>query len=136
MFFLIKKLQNNNYLNSTIILGLDMLVSVGSSLVALFLAGLLFPPRIVGGTVMVLWLGGSALFSMLFFLLLRTHKSIIRHSTLREQARLSASAFFKGIALLVLLWILPSVGITPQIIGTLIFDVLLTVTGLIVMRIG
>ncbi len=136
MFNFIKNLQNNNYLSSTIILCMDMVVSVGSSLIALFLTGLLFPLRIAGGRIMLLWLLASAVFSLAFFLLLKTHKSIIRHSTLREQARLSASVFAKGAALLLLLWAIPSVALTPQLVGTLIFDVLLTITGLIVMRIA
>ncbi len=136
MLKIIKNLQNNKYLSSTIILIMDMVVSLGSSLIALFLAGLLFPPRVASSSVMIMWLLGSVVFSLIFFLVLKTHKSIIRHSTLREQARLSTSAFLKGIALLLMLWIIPGVSLTPQIIGTLIFDVLLTVTGLIVMRIA
>ncbi len=136
MLKFIKNLQNNNYLSSKIVLLLDLVVSVGSSLIALFLAGLLFPPRIADSTTLVLWLAGSSFFSLGFFLLLRTHKSIIRHSTLREQARLSASAFAKGLALVLLLWVIPSVRLTPQLIGTLVFDVLLTLTGLVVMRIS
>ncbi len=136
MIKFIKNLQNNKYLSSTIILFMDMVVSLGSSLIALFLAGLLFPPHLSNGLVLILWLLGSAIFSLIFFLVLRTHKSIIRHSTLREQARLSTSAFLKGLALLIMLWLIPKVQITPQMIGTLIFDVLLTVTGLILMRIA
>ncbi len=130
------RFQDNNYLSSKIILLLDLVVSVGSSLIALFMAGILFPPRIADGLTLILWMVGSLVFSLEFFLLLKTHKSIIRHSTLREQARLTASAFFKGIALYILLLLIPSVTISMRIIGTICFDVLLTVTGLIVMRIA
>ncbi len=136
LFSFLKKFQDNNYLSSKIILLLDLVVSVGSSLIALFMAGILFPPRIADSLTLVLWMIGSALFSLLFFLLLRTHKAIIRHSTLREQARLTASAFFKGIALYLLLVAILSVGVSMRIIGTICFDVLLTVTGLILMRIA
>lgn len=136
LFSFFKKLQDNNYLSSTVILCMDMVVSVGSTLISLFLAGLLFPPRIAGGSILTLWLLGSSFFSIIIFLSLKTHKSIIRHSTLREQVRLSTSSFLKGVALLLLLWSIPSVALTAPILGTIFFDVLLNVTGLIVMRIA
>ncbi len=132
----IKKLLSNNYLNSTVILCLDLTVSVGSTLISLFMAGLLFPSEINSRLALVLWLVGSAIFSLLFFVFLRTHKVIIRHSTLRGQARLGASVALKGIALLLFLWLIPDIELTLPVFGTLCFDVLLTITTLIMMRIS
>ncbi len=134
-FPFIKKFQDNNYLSSKIILSLDLFVSCCSSMIALFVAGILFPPRIANGNVLILWMLGSLVFSFVFFLLLKTHKSIIRHSTLREQARIVASSFFKGVSIYLMLVLIPSVTISLRIIGTICFDVLITVTALILMRI-
>ncbi len=131
----IKKFQDNNYLSSKVILSLDLFVSFVSSMIALFIAGILFPPRIANGNVLILWMAGSLFFSLLFFLLLKTHKSIIRHSTLREQARIVVSSFFKGVSIYVMLLLIPSVTISLRIIGTICFDVLITLTALILMRI-
>ncbi len=136
MLPLIKKLLSNNYLNSTVILCLDLTVSVGSTLISLFMAGLLFPSEMNSRLVLLLWLVGSVIFSLLFFVLLRTHKVIIRHSTLRGQARLGASVLLKGIALLCFLWLIPDLKISLPVFGTLCFDVLLTITSLIMMRIA
>ncbi len=140
MFSLIKNLLNNllnnKYLSSNIILLLDLLTSVGATMISVFFAGLLFPPRIAGSTAIALWLTASTIFSLIFFLLLKTHQVIIRHATFREQARLSSFAFVKGIALYIFLELLPFVEITPQIIGAVCFDVLLTLTALVVMRIA
>ncbi len=132
----IKNILDNKYLSSTVVLIMDLVVSVGSSLIVLFLSGILFPPRIAGGKTLVLWMVCSAVFSLLFFLLLGTHKSIIRHSTFREQAKLIASGLLKGIAIFLLLYFFPPVRMNIPIIGTLIIDVLLTITGLIFMRVA
>ncbi len=136
MLSFIKKFQNNNYLSSKIILSLDLLVSVAATLTSLFLAGLFFPPRVADSTTQVLWLGGSVVFSLFAYILFHTHTVVIRHSTLREQARICASVFVKGVLLLGLLFVLPSVEPNPAIFATLFFDVLLTLSALILMRIS
>ncbi len=135
MYRLIEKFNLDRYLNAYVILGLDLVVSVGSSLVALFLATLFFAVGTPASSGVGLWLGGSALFSLLFFVLLRTHKSIIRHSTLRELAWLSLAVFCKGAMLFLMLWLAPATTLTPQVLCTLLFDVLLTLTSLVVMRV-
>ncbi len=131
----LKKFQDNNYLSSKIILLLDLFVSVVSSLIALFIAGLLFPPRIADNFTLILWMIGSVVFSLVFFIALRTHKAIIRHSTLREQARVAAASFLKCIAIYILLLLIPSVDMSLRMRGTICFDALITVTALILMRI-
>ncbi len=140
MFSFIKNLLisflNNKYLSSNLILLLDLIVSVLSTMISVFFAGLLFPPRIAGSTALTFWLVASTIFSLVLFLVLKTHHVIIRHSTLREQARLSSFALLKGILLALFLLMLPFVEMTPQIIGALCFDVLLTLVLLIVMRIS
>ncbi len=128
-----KKFQDNNYLNSTVILLLDLFVSFCSSVITLLMASIVF--RINGRTIVILWLAGSLFFSLFYFLLLKTHKSIIRHSTLRDQARLSLSAFLKGLSIYFLLSLVPAVRVSYRIIGTICFDILLTLTALIMMRI-
>ncbi len=132
----IKKLQDNNYLSSNIILLLDFVVSVGATLISIFLSSLLCPPSIAGRMTLILWMAGAVVFSLTFFLLLKTHKSIIRHSTLRELARLSFSGFLKGCAIWFLLWTVPIAEMNTQVTIMLAFDTILTVISLIVMRIA
>ncbi len=132
----INRLLDNKYLNSWIVLVVDLIVSVGSSFIALFMAGLLFPPRVADSSSLVMWIVGSVFFSLLFFYLLSTYKAIIRYSTLREQARLAAAAIGKGILLFVLLSALPDLEMSVNIIVTLCFDVLLTIVSLMILRIS
>ncbi len=135
MFQIIRNIRDNNYLSSTVILCMDLAVSVFSSLVTLFLAALFFPPRLTNSGTMLIWVVGAGIFSFVFFMLFHTHKSIIRHSTLGEQARLIFCALAKGLSLGILFWLLPSVKITPQLLGTLLFDMLLTMVALLVVRV-
>ncbi len=132
----LKKFQDNNYLSSTVILLLDLFVSLTASLFAIFLAGLLFPPVIADRSTLLLGLVASVIFSLAFFLLLRTHKSIIRHSTLREQARVTAASFLKGLAIAAFFLVIPGQRLSLRLLGTICFDVLLTLTALILMRIS
>lgn len=135
MYRLIKRLRLDRYVSSRLILALDLLVSVGASVISLLLAHILlgsdcFPAGTVGW-----WLGGSVVFSLGAFLLLQTHKSIIRHSTLRELARLSVAVFLKGICIAILLAIVSRENWHSDVCVTLMFDVLLTLSALIVMRV-
>lgn len=135
MYRLIKKLRLDRYVSSRLILALDLLVSVGATIISLLLAHILlgsdcFPAGTVGW-----WLGGSVVFSLGAFLLLQTHKSIIRHSTLRELARLSVAVFLKGICIAILLAIVSRENWHSDVCVTLMFDVLLTLSALIVMRV-
>ena len=136
MYRLIKKLHLDRYVSSRLILALDLLVSVGASIITLLLASVLLGPEIFTWKAVGWWLGGAVVFSLGAFLLLQTHKSIIRHSTLRELARLSVAVVFKGVWIAVLL----ASGITgPTFRGvwiTLLFDVLLTLSTLVVMRVA
>ena len=136
MYRLIQKLRLDRYVSSRLILALDLLVSVGASIITLLLASVLLGPEIFTWKTVGWWLGGSFVFSWIAFLLLHTHKSIIRHSSLRELARLSVAVVFKGVWIAVLL----ASGIAgPTFRGvwiTLLFDVLLTLSALVVMRVA
>lgn len=135
MYRLIKKLRLDRYVSSRLILALDLLVSVGATIISLLLAHILlgsdcFPAGTVGW-----WLGGSVVFSLGAFLLLQTHKSIIRHATLRELARLSVAVFLKGICIAILLAAVSRENWHSDVCVTLMFDVLLTLSALVVMRV-
>ncbi len=135
MYHLIQKLRLDHYISSRLILALDLLVSVGASIITLLLANVLLGPEVFTWKAVGWWVGGSFVFSWIAFLLLQTHKSIIRHSTLRELARLSVAVVFKGIWIAVLLASSIAGPTFPGVWITLLFDVLLTLSALIVMRV-
>lgn len=136
MYRIIEKLRLDHYVSSRLILALDLLISVGASIISLLLANALLGSEILTWRLVGWWLGSSLVFSWIAFVLLQTHKSIIRHATLRELARLGVAVFFKSIWIAILL----ASGITgptyPAIWITLIFDLLLTLSALIVMRVA
>lgn len=136
MYRLIEKLRLDRYVSSRLILALDLLVSAGASIISLLVASILLGPEALTWKTIGWWLGGSVVFSWIAFMLLQTHKSIIRHASLRELARLSVAVGFKGLWIAVLLVAGVAGPTFPAIWVTLLFDMLLTLSALVVMRVA
>ena len=99
MYRLIEKLRLDRYISSRLILALDLLVSVGASIISLLVASILLGAEALIWKTIGWWLGGSVVFSWIAFVLLQTHKSIIRHATLRGFDRLSVAVVCKGLVI-------------------------------------
>ena len=84
MHRLIEKFHLDRFLSSGSVLLLDTVVSVIVSVLVLFLSGILFTSDVLNRPTEVCWICGSLVFSVVSFLLFRTHKLIIRHSSQRE----------------------------------------------------
>lgn len=136
MYRIIEKLRLDHYVSSRLILALDLLISVGASIISLLLANALLGSELLTWQLVGLWLGSSLVFSWIAFVLLQTHKSIIRHATLRELARLGVAVFFKSIWIAILLASGAAGPVYPAIWGALLFDFLLTLSALIVVRVA
>lgn len=136
MYRIIEKLRLDHYVSSRLILALDLLISVGASIISLLLANALLGSEILTWRLVGWWLCSSLVFSWIAFVLLQTHKSIIRHATLRELARLGVAVFFKSIWIAILLASGAAGPVFPAIWGALLFDFLLTLSALIVMRVA
>ncbi len=130
----IKKLYYKSYLSSVVVLCLDLAASLAASLFALLLAKLFFSPCGICVSNAVWWLSGSLVFSWVFFLLFRTQKAIIRHSTLRSMARITAAVSCKFVSLSLLMSVV--MDFSPELWLSLVLDLLLTFTLLTVMRIA
>ncbi len=114
---------------------LDLAVSVLASFIVILLATTLFDSSGINVLTTLWWLGGSLAFSWGFFALLRTQRSIIRHSTLRSLSKITVAVFCKFVSLSLLFWLIKDVHFTGRIIAVLMVDALLTFTMLVVMRI-
>lgn len=135
MFKLIDKLRLENYVSSQLILSLDLFISLGCSLFSLFLVGVLFS-SFSYNNILPYCAIGSLLSSALFFTLLQTHKVIIRHSTLRELWKLGIAVLGKGLAIALIIWSIDNMLLlNVYIISYLIFDILLSVSALVAVRI-
>lgn len=137
MYKFIEKFQLDKYVSSYLILALDLVVSVGVTLFALFWADVIFVDFSYREFVLPLILA-SFVTSAISFMLLGVHKIIIRHSTLRELWKISVAVLCKGALMAgVLFAMLESEGVSslPLMVG-FVFDVLLTLVALIMVRIA
>ena len=99
MYRLIEKLHLERYLNSRLILAIDLVVSGVASLCALVLVRLLLPPLSNISKFALLWIGCAVVYSFITFFLLKTYRSVIRHSTLREIAKFVVAVIGKELLL-------------------------------------
>ena len=77
MYRLIEKLHLERYLNSRLILAIDLVVSGVASLCALVLVRLLLPPLSNISKFALLWIGCAVVYSFITFFLLKTYRSVI-----------------------------------------------------------
>lgn len=132
----IQKLHLEKYVSSKLILGLDLAISVGVSLFALFVTNVLFSSFIYDFKFILYIVGSSLLSSAIFFFLLQTHKSIIRHSTLRELWKLGVAALGKGATMVAIIkFTYPVLLDNVYILTGLLFDVLGTLSALVAARV-
>ncbi len=131
----IEKLYIRKYLSTGIIFVLDMLASLLSSAFAIFIAKWLLVGKEIYGGIALIWLAEAFVFSWVFFVMFKTYRSIIRHSTLGSLARLGAAVFCKFIALALCVGLFFGSTYGPSILLIPIFDLLLTYCLLVVMRV-
>ena len=137
MYRLIEKLHLERYLNSRLILAIDLVVSGVASLCALVLVRLLLPPLSNISKFALLWIGCAVVYSFITFFLLKTYRSVIRHSTLREIAKFVVAVIGKELLLgLTILLYPPTPLFGMHMLALLLFDLLLTLCGLILIRVA
>lgn len=129
------------YLNSWVILGIDLTVSFIASVVALALISLSDRTLLASVSLPIVWLGSSVVVSAISFYLTGTYRSVIRHTTLREIGKLFSAVVSKELLMFVLMLVLPwLVGLRnlPAFKSVLLFvlDATLTAVMLVVVRIA
>ena len=133
---LIRKLRMEKYLNSYLILSLDMISTMAASLLSLVVIRLIF--RALPGIVEFswIWFAASMLASYVFFLLLQLYRSVIRHSTLRDIGKICLMALGKEAVLAALIIILPFVSISdPRLLLLCLLDFCFTIGALVLYRV-
>lgn len=137
MYRLIEKLHLERYLNSRLILAIDLVVSGVASLCALVLVRLLLPPLSNISKFALLWIGCAVVYSFITFFQLKTYRSVIRHSTLREIAKFVVAVIGKELLLgLTILLYPPTPLFGMHMLALLLFDLLLTLCCLILIRVA
>lgn len=134
MYKYIDKLVSSQYLSKKIVLLIDVIMSVVSSGVAL---GILFFIRNITLSLntVAIWLLSAAMSSLIMFLLLKTYRSVIRYSTLRDISRLLFAVLGKVLFLALVLVLLLDVNAVYTVV-LLFIDSLVTLFLLVSMRVG
>ena len=134
---LLEKLYFDKYLNVYVIFLIDMVVSVLSSLFALLAFRLMFPLMSARGTVFaVAWILSGVIGVGLGFYILKTYRSVIRHSNLREIGRLSVAVMLKEVVVAVIMLAASLVRIDEILLwGLLVTDGMFTVMLLVLIRV-
>lgn len=130
----IDKLVSSQYLSKKIVLLIDVIMSVVSSGVAL---GILFFIRSItlSFNTVAIWLLSATMSSLIMFLLLKTYRSVIRYSTLRDISRLLFAVLGKVLLLALVLVLLLDVNAVYTVV-LLFIDCLVTLSLLVSMRVG
>ena len=123
----------SEFLSPRIILGLDVLLSVLASGIALFPGLFLFDTSIISLPEAIVWLCGSLLFSTISMLFFHTYKVIVRHTTLRDLTNYVTAFIVKDALLLGLMWAFGWVDLA--IFVALVVDVVLSMFLIICIRI-
>ena len=95
---LVSKLRLDRFFSSKLILAIDLIVSVASSIFTLMFVRLMLSGADYSGRFMAVWIILSLILSFVCFFVLRTYRTIIRHSTLKEFAKICVASFFKSLS--------------------------------------
>ena len=132
----VEKLQLARYLDARLVFVFDLLISVSASMGAWVMFMLLMPTAIVSRQTVFFWVAAAAVASGIMFYGLKTYRSIIRHSTLREISRLALAVIGKSAILSVAAMLFLPSDFTPTYIAILLcIDFLLTLCMLVLVRV-
>ena len=131
---LVTKFHLDRFFNSKLILGMDLLVSFSASVCTLIFERVLIADVGLTNGFIFTWLGLSFVFSLLFFVLLKTYRTIVRHTTLKEFAKICVASFMKSLCVGLVMIVLPFADTYYGLLMAL--DCSLTIVFLLLMRIA
>lgn len=131
---LVSKFHLDRFFNSKLILGMDLLVSFSASVCTLIFERVLIADVGLTNGFIFTWLGLSFVFSLLFFVLLKTYRTIVRHTTLKEFAKICVASFMKSLCVGLVMIVLPFADTYYGLLMAL--DCSLTIVFLLLVRIA
>ena len=87
------------FISSKIIFLLDLMVSMGSSFITIYLVNIITVRDLLTMRPFGIWMGSSFLLSFIFIWALHTNRIIIRHTTIREFGKFILLAFLKVVTM-------------------------------------
>lgn len=132
-----QRLRKSYFLQSQVVLLIDILVSFLASLGVFAIVSLLISSISFDTAVISTWLLSSVVASAVSFILFRVYRAIIRYSTLREIGRICMAAFFKDLLLWTAMLAFSPYEISSHLLlGMIAIDFLLTVCLLVLVRVA
>ncbi|MBR2128124.1 MAG: polysaccharide biosynthesis protein [Bacteroidales bacterium] len=130
---LVSKLKLDRFFSSKLILAIDLLASVSASICTLIFVKVLLSDTAVSFGFSTTWIALGFVFSLLYFFLLKTYRTIIRHSTLKEFAKICLASFLKSVSVCAVMMVLPFGDTFYAVLALL--DLSLTIIFLLMIRV-
>lgn len=131
---LVSRFHLDRFFSVKLILAIDLLVSLSASVCTLVFVRFLLSETAVSPDFSLCWCALSMVLSLLFFYMLHTYRTIVRHTTLKEFAKICVASFLKSFSLCVLMLILPFADTYYAVLGAL--DCCLTIVFLLMVRVA
>ncbi len=131
---IVSKFKLDRFFSSKLILAIDLFVSLSASICTLIFVKFLLSGDALTTSFFLVWLGLSLLFSFLYFFVLKTYRTIIRHSTLKEFAKIGVASFMKSLTVGLIMLLLPFKDTFYAVLVAL--DMSLTIVFLLMVRVA
>ena len=130
----VMKFHLDRFFNSKLILAIDLLVSFSASVCTLMFVRLLLSDEGLTTSFFLTWLALSFILSLVFFIVFKTYRTIIRHTTLKEFAKIGVASFLKSVLVGTIMLVLPFFADTYYAVLTAM-DMCLTIVFLLMVRV-
>ena len=130
----VTKFHLDRFFNSKLILAIDLFVSFSASVCTLMFVRLLLSDEGLTTSFFLTWLGLSFVLSLVFFIIFKTYRTIIRHTTLKEFAKIGVASFLKSVLVGAIMFALPFFADTYYAVLTAM-DMCLTIVFLLMVRV-
>ena len=131
---IVSKFHLDRFFNSKLILAIDMLVSFSASVCTLMFVRVLISDDGLTQGLILTWLGLSILSSLVYFIIFKTYRSIVRHTTLKEFAKICLAAFLKVLTVGMIVLALPFGDTFYAVL--MMLDCTLTIVFLLLVRVA
>ena len=129
----VNKFRLDRFFNSKLVLAIDLFVSFSASVCTLiFVRFLLSEDGLTTGFALT-WIGLSFVLSLVFFIAFKTYRTIIRHSTLKEFAKICVASFLKSLLVCAIVFALPFGDTYYAVLAAM--DMCLTIVFLLMVRV-
>lgn len=124
------------YLRSTIVLAIDVIVSLMASVCILLFCNIISRGPELYRPLVMTWISGALVASCIAFYITRSYRSVIRYSTLHELGKICAAVLLKEIILGLLLLLVQSVSLSLSTAITLLaIDFFVTIGAMLLIRV-